>query len=179
MADLDTTHEVWRLIPGASFEASSLGQVRPLLPKRLPGTALSQSINPQGKCYVTLCERGQRKTKAVHRLVAAAFHGKPTKGRPEVNHIDGDRANNRPENLEYCSRSENMIHAYRVLGRYPTKARPRGATHWKAALTEGLVRVARARHAAGERIAQIAVDLGVSRQAVGECVRRVTWRHVS
>jgi hypothetical protein len=46
-------------------------------------------------------------------MVAAAFHGVPVE-RLDVNHIDGDRLNNRPENLEWCTRAENMAHAMRT-----------------------------------------------------------------
>ncbi len=46
----------------------------------------------------------------VHRLVALAFIPNPD-GLPEVNHIDEDKGNNRVDNLEWCSRSQNMRHA--------------------------------------------------------------------
>lgn len=47
----------------------------------------------------------------VHRLMAEAFLN-PTKERPFVNHIDGNKRNNHLENLEMCSNSENVQHAY-------------------------------------------------------------------
>ncbi len=47
---------------------------------------------------------------SVHKLVAAAYMGPAPEGK-EVNHKDGDKQNNRPGNLEYVSRSENMRHA--------------------------------------------------------------------
>lgn len=42
-----------------------------------------------------------------HRLICEAFHGKCPEGRPEVDHIDRDPSNNKPENLRWCSQSEN------------------------------------------------------------------------
>ena len=50
----------------------------------------------------------------VHRLVCAAFHGECADGKPCVNHINGIKTDNRPENLEWCSRSENNRHAVRL-----------------------------------------------------------------
>lgn len=52
----------------------------------------------------------------VHQLVAAAFIGPKPKGK-EVNHKDGNKKNNRADNLEYCTRSENILHSYWHLGR--------------------------------------------------------------
>ena len=61
---------------------------------------------------------GDRKeTVYVHRLVALAFIGIPEEGFDHVNHINGVKNDNRVENLEWVSRSGNMLHSYRVLGR--------------------------------------------------------------
>ena len=58
-------------------------------------------------------------SRRVHRLVANAFI-KNTKNYKEVNHIDGNKKNNKVENLEWCNRSQNMQHAVR-LGLKPKK----------------------------------------------------------
>ena len=47
-------------------------------------------------------------------MVAAAFHGPPRGDRSEVNHKDGDKHNNHYKNLEWVSRTENLIHAYKT-----------------------------------------------------------------
>lgn len=68
------------------------------------------SNGTQYKC-VSYCENGKSRTVTVHRLVAEAFIPNPD-GKPEVNHIDGNRSNNNVSNLEWCTRQENCIHAY-------------------------------------------------------------------
>ena len=51
------------------------------------------------------------KTRLVHRVIAQTFIENPRQ-LPEVNHIDGCKTNNAVSNLEYCSRSDNLRHAY-------------------------------------------------------------------
>lgn len=61
---------------------------------------------------VELWKNGQHKTYLVHRLVASAFVPNPL-NKPCVNHKDGNPLNNRPTNLEWCTYSENQIHAFK------------------------------------------------------------------
>jgi len=50
----------------------------------------------------------------VHRIVCEAWHGPPPTPDHRVNHIDGDKTNNHPENLEWVTYEENRLHAYRT-----------------------------------------------------------------
>lgn len=56
-----------------------------------------------------------RKWIHIHRLVAIIHLPNP-ENKPQVNHIDGNKLNNNVNNLEWVTRSENMLHAYRELG---------------------------------------------------------------
>lgn len=107
--------EVWKIISGIEkYEVSSFGRVR----NRFNGKILDGSINNKGYKRYDLCVNGKRIVKSGHTLVANAFIEK-TDGKPFVNHIDGDKTNNRVENLEWCTHKENMIHSVRVLGNQP------------------------------------------------------------
>lgn len=64
-------------------------------------------------CWVIQSD-GQRRSHGVHVLVCLAFHGEPPSERhTDVNHKDGDKHNNHPDNLEWMTRSENITHSYR------------------------------------------------------------------
>lgn len=98
---------IWKEIDGydGQYSVSNTGSIR----NNLTGNILGQWIC-HGYLYVKLCKNYQAKTVRVHRLVANAFCDHP-KGKDEINHKNGDKADNRSENLEWVTKSENMIHA--------------------------------------------------------------------
>lgn len=71
-------------------------------------------INRNGYLVATLSVEGQRIRTGVHRLVASAFLPNP-EGKPQVNHKNGNKQDNRIENLEWATCSENNLHRRRVL----------------------------------------------------------------
>lgn len=122
--------EIWKDIPGYEgiYQASNLGRVKSVKRKcwhkdahggralfHYKGKILKQSINKYG--YMTVPLGTAHPCMTVHRLVCTAFHAN-TEDKPFVNHIDGDKTNNCPENLEWCTNQENQIHAVKVLGRH-------------------------------------------------------------
>lgn len=120
--------ERWKGIFGfeGRYEVSDLGRVRSVArtvssPRHgSGGTRIIQSrilaLGARGSLYPMLNlvdADGNRTSKMVHRLVAEAFIPNPN-NYPEVNHLDADRANNKAQNLEWCTRAMNTAHAYKI-----------------------------------------------------------------
>ena len=110
--------EIWLPIKGYEglYEISNLGRVKSLPKVRgraVTGEKILKSHVVNGYEMVMLCRNYKTFNASVHRLVARAFIPNP-KNKPHINHIDGNKANNSIENLEWCTPSENMIHAYRT-----------------------------------------------------------------
>lgn len=98
----------WRPVPGLSaYEVSNLGRIRKAYTKemctffRMRGGYLKMNFYDDGVAHSRL----------VHRVVMAAFVG-PSK--MQVNHIDGNKTNNKLSNLEYVTQSENIKHGFRT-----------------------------------------------------------------
>lgn len=86
----------------------------------LSGRMLSPGRNSKGYYTVQLYDGSipkKPKSHLVHRLICTAFHGEPPSPDSQVNHKDGDKANNAASNLEWTTPLENVRHGIEVLGK--------------------------------------------------------------
>lgn len=106
--------EIWKDIAGfaGKYQVSNLGQVRSFA-KGSNAKILKHFYDRSGyhRVGLSIC-RNKVRWVLVHRLVIIAFVGERTG--MQVNHIDGNKDNNSLQNLEWCTQSENMKHAYRL-----------------------------------------------------------------
>lgn len=116
METIKEAAEKWEYIPGFNrmYKVSNLGRIKSYK-RNGAGKILSLAIKDGGYVHVGLSQSYKnRKNFSVHRLVAMTFLSNYSEFL-EVNHINGDKTDNRVCNLEMCNRSENMKHAYDVL----------------------------------------------------------------
>lgn len=121
------SEERWRWIKDYEglYMVSDHGRVMGLPKKTYSGHIMKQQLGRNGYLSVHLCKDGKHKRMSVHRAVADAFI-KNSRMCEQVNHKDGVKTNNKVSNLEWVTRSENQLHAYRELGRTkPTGGTPR------------------------------------------------------
>lgn len=100
-------NEVWKNIPNYEklYQASNLGRIRNKKTKNI-----LKGVDTKGYLRITISYKNERKIISKHRLIAMTFIPNPN-NYPEVNHIDGNKHNNRVDNLEWCTRQQNAIHS--------------------------------------------------------------------
>lgn len=133
--------EIWKDIKGYEglYQVSNYGRIK----------ALSKTVN-RGKCHRSwkehylkygvdnrgyykthLSKNGVNKTVKVHRIVAQTFINNQL-NKKEVNHKDGNKQNNTVDNLEWVTKSENQLHAYKTgLNSKAAERNPAHKLTWK------------------------------------------------
>ena len=167
---LQDCNEEWRSVDGWGgwYEVSSLGRVR----RTLTGDLLTTY---ESRRYLAVTLSGPRKLCIkVHRLVALAFLGPRPEGL-QINHLDGDRHNNRAENLEYISRKGNVAHA--VALRRCANAHDRDYFRHTCKLTKEMVKQIRSEYERGMG-KRLAVRYGVSANCIRDVASRRSWQEV-
>lgn len=98
--------ETYKQILDSKFYISNLGNVK----NSESNVIYSQFKGNSGYNQVCINIGGKKKSMMIHRLVAKAFIPNPL-NKPQVNHIDGNKLNNKVDNLEWVTGKENMKHA--------------------------------------------------------------------
>jgi len=177
--------EVWKPVLGYEdcYAVSDQGRVKRTAHTGYWAKRPPKPLAPRPKRdgYVTfhLCKDGIRKDPLAHKLMWEAFNGPIPEGM-QINHLNGNKADNRLANLEVVSRSQNMQHAYRVL-KIPAPNNPSpGSKNGCAKLTEADIPKIIALYQTGVlRQKDIGALFGVSQRTISLITRREKWRHVS
>lgn len=111
--------ETWKDVPDYDgfYQVSNTGKIKsyhkPTNNKSggVDGSILYQGVNQKGYKVCYLCKNGVTKNITVHRVVALTYIPNP-ENKPQVNHINGIRDDNRPENLEWATCQENIQAAF-------------------------------------------------------------------
>jgi len=116
----DLPNEIWYDIPNTNnmYKISNLGRL-----KSLHGNhkIIKQFINNKGYCKGALKMNSKRDNFFIHRLLAISAIDN-LENKPQINHKNGIRHDNKIENLEWNTNSENNLHSYRQLKREPSRS---------------------------------------------------------
>ena len=148
------------------YAVDSLGNV---LSKK--GWILKPQLINSGYLAVTLRVGNRSYHITVHQIVWVFFNNLDV---PQINHIDGNKLNNCPQNLEQSTQSHNNKHAYRTGLRSPNH----GAKSGRSDLTDQDVIDMRSLVADGHRQKEIAPLYGIARNTLSYIINRRTWTHI-
>ena len=179
----------WTPIPNSdNYEVNRAGEVRRLpVTQRVTmkdgtvrfrpkaGRVLKPRKHNQGYRFVSITMLdGTTKQRTIHSLVMETFVG-PRPNGLWINHKNGDKTDNRLENLEYCTASDNQRHAV-ATGLAPKPPLRRGTDNdHKCKLTEDQVRQIRADYTNGAGIARMARQYAVGESTIRHIVQRTSW----
>ena len=171
--------EIWKDVKGfeGKYKISNYGRVLSLNYRNTDKKQLLRlSKTVDGYVKVRLQYKGKDISERVHRVVAEAFIPNPN-NKETVNHIDGNKENNRVDNLEWADRSEQLYHAY-SKGLRKTK---KGTSNCNSTLTEQQIREIRRLYKPRDKVyntIKLGEIYGVNNATIGDIVRGVTYTDI-
>ncbi len=177
MKDTGFRMEEWRLVEGygSNYEASTYGKIRNVW----TGRELKLQKNYLGYLITRLYDSKKGKTVSVSRTIASTFLVK--KDGLEVNHKDGNKENNRLDNLEYVTRGYNIKHAFTNGLRKADK----GQDNKNSKLTNKQVLEIRSKykrgvnqHNTGYGLQRLANEYNVGQTTISHIIKNDNWTHI-
>lgn len=178
------TKEIWKPVKGfeLGYEISNHGRLKSI--SRVVDYGLKKAIRPSkilkprtgksGYSYTNLSINKIRKTKKIHRLVAEAFLPL-INGKINVNHIDGDKLNNKLSNLEWCTSSENTMHAYKLGLKNGVKGEK---SHLSKLTKEDVLEIRHIKKTRNLSNQNISEKYNCSCSQIQRIVNRTNWTHI-
>lgn len=169
----------WKKIDGWNYSVNNYGKIR----NDKTGRILKPIYDSCGYEGAILHENGKKLRKSIHQFVADAFVG-PCPDGLTVNHIDGNKKNNKAWNLEYLTRSDNMKHAYKLGLKKPNgklnKSYNYGSNNYNAKLNDGIIRKIRKQYKTGMYTQkELAKKFDTTQAQINGIVNYKRWKHVS
>lgn len=133
---------------------------------------MSPSISNQGYYRISLSNNNIKKTYSVHGLVAEAFIPNPN-NYPFINHKDGNKLNNNDWNLEWCTNSQNLKHAYKLGLKSAI-----GVNNGRSKLTNEQVLQIKILISKNIKLLNISKLYNISYTVISEIKRGIKWKHL-
>lgn len=178
MNELNNEEEIWKPVIGYEgwYEISNLGRLH-----KLPfydtkgsyrqGGFTSQQLSHKGYITVRLCKEKICKTTGIHRIIAEAFIPNPD-NKPQINHKNGIKTDNRIENLEWCTNQENQNHAVK----HGLKVGCPGEINPKAIFTNNDVDNIKALYNSGKTAKEIAKQFNAPLGRIRSILYNFSWK---
>lgn len=158
--------EEWKVYN--SYKISNYGKVI-----NKGGKVLSMTVDMHGYVTTSITDYGGSRIKGMHRIVATVFLPNPN-GLPEVNHIDGNKENNRVDNLEWCTKKHNQRHEANVLRQRS------GENNYQSILTEkDVLTIYDLCKNSDMKYKDIAKMYGVIPQEINRIASATCWRYLN
>ena len=123
-----------------------------------------------GYYQVDLCKNKKIKRYLLHRLIAETFL-ENSENKPQVNHIDGNKLNNKLSNLEWCTRSENQLHSIRI-GLRSAKGEKNSQSKLNEKMVIEILNDQR-------QYKEISNDYNISISTISDIKRGYSWTHIT